>query len=195
MNNPEYVKINDKKYKINTDFRVAIECDTIARDDTIRDYERTLAIIYKLFGKEGLNDFENHEKLLELALKYLSCEKEIDVNQKSEPDMDYVEDKGYIISSFKYDYKYNPYELNYLHWYDFYNDLCNLSNSELGNCCVLNRIRNLRNFDLSQIKDPKERTKMSEAQKMVALKKNKKENHLTKEQEQSIEELNKILGL
>ena len=50
MNNyPEYAEINDKKYKINTDFRVAIECQNIATDESISDYERALAIIYKLF--------------------------------------------------------------------------------------------------------------------------------------------------
>ena len=30
LNNPEYVKAGNKKYKINTDFRVAIECNEIA---------------------------------------------------------------------------------------------------------------------------------------------------------------------
>ena len=55
MNNPEYVNVYDKLYKINTDFRVAIECNNIAQDKSIGDYERALAIIYKLFGEEGLN--------------------------------------------------------------------------------------------------------------------------------------------
>ena len=45
MNNPEYVKVGDKKYKINTDFRVAIECNNIAQDDSIGNTERPLAII------------------------------------------------------------------------------------------------------------------------------------------------------
>ena len=54
LNNPEYVKVGDKKYKINTDFRVAIECNNIAQDDSIGDTEGPLAIIYKLFGDEAL---------------------------------------------------------------------------------------------------------------------------------------------
>ena len=73
MNNyPEYAEINDKKYKINTDFRVAIECQNIATDENISDYERALAIIYKLFGDDGIEDFNNYDKLLEIATKYLS---------------------------------------------------------------------------------------------------------------------------
>ena len=73
MDYPKYVKIGEKKYKINTDFRVAIECQEIALDDSIGDFERALAIIYKLFGEDGLDDSNNYEKLLELAQKYLSC--------------------------------------------------------------------------------------------------------------------------
>lgn len=50
MNKPQYVKVNDTVYKINTDFRVALECNRIAEDRNIGDYERSLAVIYKLFG-------------------------------------------------------------------------------------------------------------------------------------------------
>ena len=49
LNNPEYVKAGNKKYKINTDFRVAIECNEIAESSDVSDTERPLAIIYKLF--------------------------------------------------------------------------------------------------------------------------------------------------
>jgi len=192
---PEYVKVNEKIYKINTDFRVAIECNRIAEDIKIGDFERALAIIYLLFGDEGLNDVENHQKLMELAKKYLSCEEMNNRNENDKPDMDYIEDKKYIKSSFKYDYQYDPYSLKYLHWYEFYNDLNNLSNSEFGTCCILNRIRSIRNYDTSQIKDDKERKRIEKMKEYYALKKNKKEENLTKKQEESMEELNKLLGL
>ena len=196
MTYPQYAKVGDKTYKINTDFRVAIECNEIAMDTTIGDFERSLAIIYKLFGDDGLNDWENHEKLQEIALKYLSCGKELTYDKnESEPDMDYVEDEGYIRSSFKFDYKYDPYEMKYLHWYDFYNDLCNLSNSEMGSCCILSRIRNLRNYDLKTITDVKERERMRKAKESVQLKKFRKEAKLSQEQLESMEKLNAILGL
>lgn len=195
MNNPEYVKVGDKKYKINTDFRVAIECNNIAQDDSIGNTERPLAIIYKLFGDEGIDNPQDWDKLLELATKYLTLNKDTsDVDNNTEIDMDFNEDAGYIRSSFIQDYKYNPYDMEYLHWWDFYNDLNNLSNSELGNCCVLNRVRNLRTFDLSQIKDSKERERLAKAKEMVALKSTKKEIKLTKEQEESMNKLNEIIG-
>lgn len=55
MNNPKYVKVDNELYNINTDFRIALECNKIAQDKNIGNYERALAIIYKLFGEKGLN--------------------------------------------------------------------------------------------------------------------------------------------
>ena len=194
MNNPEFAKIGDKKYKINTDFRIAIECNEIAQDDTIKDTERALAIIYKLYGDEGLDNPQDYEKLLEIAIKFLTLGKNTsnDNSSNDEIDMDFVEDMDYIEASFMSDYKIDLSETK-MHWYKFYNLLEGLSNSDIGNCCVLNRIRNLRNFDVSKIKDSKEREKMARAKEMVSLNK-KHEVHLTKEQEESMEQLNKIIG-
>ena len=194
MNNyPEYAEINDKNYKINTDFRVAIECQNIATDESISDYERALAIIYKLFGDDGIDDFNNYDKLLEIATKYLSCEKELDNKVNEKPDMDFSQDMDYIEASFMSDYNIDLANTE-MHWYKFYNLINGLSNSELGNCCVLNRVRNLRTFDLSQIKDSKERERLAKAKEMVALKNTKKEVELTKEQEESMNKLNEIIG-
>ena len=178
---PKYVEVNGKEYQINTDFRIAIKCDEIGRDETISKYERPLAIIYLLFGEEALKDFENHEELLELAKKYLSCGKEI--KDTSEPDMDLVQDLDYIKASFRSDYSINLNEEK-MHWWEFCNLLNGLSNSEMGNCCILNRIRNLRNYDTSKIKDTKQRQMVEEAKRQVALK--KPEKKYTKEQEENM---------
>jgi hypothetical protein len=191
LNNPEYVKIGDKKYKINTDFRVAIECQEIATDTTIGDYERALAIIYKLFGDEGLNDSENYEQLLKLAQKYLSCNKELETNEK--PDMDFKQDMDYIQASFMSDYQIDLSKIK-MHWWAFFNLLNGLSNSEMGNCCILNRIRNLRNYNTSDIKDLNERAKIDKAKRQVALKQKEKEVTLTKEQQKNVDEFYKSLG-
>ena len=195
MNNyPEYAEVNGKKYKINTDFRVAIECNRIAEDNDIGEYERALAIIYTLFGDEGLDDSENHVDLLEIAKKYLTCGKGLDGSNNEKPDMDFVEDMDYIEASFMSDYHIDLSNVE-MHWWKFFNLMSGLSNSEMGNCCVLNRIRNLRTFDVKDIKDKKERDKIIKAQKEVALKKYRKEDNLTKEQEESMAELNKIIGI
>lgn len=196
MNNyPEYAKIGDKKYKINTDFRVAIECQSVATDESISDYERALAIIYKLFGDEGINDFNNYEKLLEIAMKYLGCGKEIEPSKNNEePDMDFKQDMDYIEASFMSDYNIDLTNTN-MHWWKFYNLINGLSNSEMGNCCVLNRVRNLRNYDTKEIKEPKERKKVEEAKKQVALKKEHKKREFSAKEQQNMEEFYKSIGL
>ena len=195
MNNyPEYVKINDIKYKINTDFRVAIECQDIATDEKINDYERALAIIYKLFGEDGINTPQHYEKLLELAIKYLSCGKEIDNKTNEEPDMDFSQDMDYIEASFMSDYNIDLTNIE-MHWWKFYNLINGLSNSEMGNCCVLNRVRNLRTYDTKDIKDPKELEKIKKAKEQVALKKKNIKKDLTIEQQKNIDNFYKITGI
>lgn len=182
---PEYVQVGDKKYKINTSYKTAIQCNAIAEDDNINDIERALAIIYKLFGEEALEDVENRETLLEKAKKYLSCGVD-NVEQSNEPrDMDFIEDMPYIKASFMSDYHIDLNKID-MHFWEFYELINGLSNSEMGNCCVLNRVRNLRNFNLAEIKDSKEREKIRKAKNSVALKRNKKK--ATKEQEQSARE-------
>lgn len=198
MNNPQYVKVDDKLYKINTDFRIALECNKIAEDESIGNLERAMAIIYKLFGKEGL-DCENQNRLLELGMKYLLLgRKQEDFKNDSHDkyELDFNKCIGLIKASFKFDYKYDPYELEYLHWYDFYNDLESLSTSEFGNCCILNRIVSILEQEPKEIKDSKQRKKIIDAQKLLKEKYCKKqEKEMTKEQEESARAFYKSLGI
>lgn len=187
---PEYVEVEGKRYKINTDFRVAIECNRIAEDDSIGNLERAMAVIYTLFGDEGIDTPDHYEKLLELAQKYLVCGKELEDNINEKPDMDYTEDMDYIEASFMSDYHIDLANET-MHWWKFNNLMNGLSNSEMGNCCVLNRIRNLRNLDIREIEDKKEKQKIEEAKQRVALHKKK----ATKEQEENAMEVLKELGL
>ena len=194
MKYPEYVRVNGRLYKIRTDFRIALRCNEIANDNNIGDYERALGIICTLY-ENGLDNSEDYTKLLELATKYLSCGKELESNsERTEPDMDYSEDMDYIEASFMSDYHIDLANIE-MHWWKFNNLINGLSNSEMGNCCVLNRIRNLRTYDTKGIKDPKERAKIEKAKQQVALKRYKKENNLTKEQEESMKRLDEILRM
>lgn len=194
MNHKKKIKIDGIIYEADLDFRTAIKCNQIAEDNSISQFERPLAILYLVFGEEALNHEDHYEKLLKWYFDYLKCGKDIK-QENITPDMDYEEDKGYIASSFKYDYQYNPYNMEYLSWEEFYNDLNNLSNSELGDCCILNRVRNLRNFDVSKIKDNKEREKIIKAKQQVALKKNIHKKQPTEKQKESARKFIEALGL
>ena len=198
--NPQYVRIKEKKYKINTSYKIAIECNEIAQDTSINDYERALAIIYKLFGKDGLNSNEDWEQLQILGNKYLllgNTERNVkNESGENELDFDYIQDMDYIKASFMYDYGIDLDKESNMHWWTFSRLLNGLSNSEFGNCCILNRVRNLRNLDLSQIKDTKERERLAKAKEEVKLKpKNLKEVKYTEQEKNSINKFYEEIGL
>lgn len=189
---PEFAEVNGKKYKINTDFRVAIKCNDISMQD-IDGREKTMAIIYLLFGDEGLQDVSNYEQLIEKAVYFLKCGDTKENKSNIEPDMDLVQDYPYIEASFMSDYHMDLSNIK-MHWWKFYYLLCGLSQSEMGNSCVLNRIRDLRNLDLNTISDTNRRNKLKEAKEQFALKKHKKEKQFTEEELRSMEEYHKLIG-
>lgn len=182
---PEYVKIGDKQYKINTDFRIALECNKIALNEDIGEYERALAVIYKLFSDEGLDNPQDHDKLLELGQKYLLCGNE--EQSDTESNMDFEQDRGLIKASFFSDYKVEDVFSRNMHWWDF----CDYLNG-LTEDCVLNRVRFIRDYDIDEIKDDKEKKKWIKQKESVALK--KKEKPLTSEEKEKLEEFYKISG-
>ena len=183
---PEYANINGKEYKIDTDYNVALECFKIADDDSITDYERVLAVSYLLFGvvpdDEELNDFVNKAKL------YLQCGKTREEQEENKKDMDFIQDRSYINSSFMSDYKVDLSKTD-LHFWQFIELLEGLTEN-----CSLNRIRDLRNYDLSEIKDAKQRNKIEKLKKKFALKQENKVE-LNQEQLKNINDFYEKIGI
>ena len=148
--------------------------------------------------KSGL-ECDNQARLVELAIQYLSLGKEqkgLKTENNDKFEMDFQKCIGLIKSSFKFDYKYDPYKLDYLHWYDFYNDLENLSTSEFGNCCIFNRVNSILHQNPADIKDTKARTELMELKE--ELRKRycvSEEQEKTKEQEESAKAFYKALGI
>lgn len=185
MSYPEYAKVNNKLYKINTDFKVALKCEEIANSD-VSDEERALAIIYLLFGDEGLDNPKDYEILLEKAQKYLSCGKELEKNTDV-PDMDFEQDKSFIKASFYTDYGIKDIYNTEMHFWEFM-DLMN----GLKPDCVLNRVREIRNYDTSGIKDAKTLSQLNKQKQAVALK--RKEVTLTDEEQQNVDNFLKAIN-
>lgn len=164
---PNYVQTKNNRYKINTDYRIAIRCDEIYQDSKISDEERALAIIYLLFGEEALANSNDWKELIQLANKYLKCGQEQIENKENneEADMSIEQDWGYIQASFFSDYNINLITAS-LHWYQFYELLNGLTDN-----CILNRIRDIRNFDVSKIEDNKIKAQIIKQKEKLALKK------------------------
>ena len=159
---PKYAQIGDEQYEINTDYRVAKECYVIINDATITDQERTLAVIFKLFG---FVPKQNLEVFLEKSILFLSCGRQshTDEENNTEPDFDVNFDEGFIEASFQSCYGIDLNGAD-LHWWRF-NDLI----QGLDKNCILSRVREIRNYDLNEIKDPIQRAKMAASQEALKL--------------------------
>lgn len=183
---PEYAEIDGKEYKIDTSYRTALECLEISENEDISDIERIYAIVYKLFGFIP----DELDKFMDKAVLYLQCGQTTEEQKSKKRDMDMIQDKAYIMSSFMSDYHIDLNTTD-LHFWQFVELITGLTEN-----CSLNRVRNLRNYDLSEEKDVKRRKEIQEAQKQVALKKKEKKptNEQIKAQEEYFKLFNKLGG-
>ena len=187
---PEFAEIDEEEYKINTDYKYALECFKIIDNASISDMERAIAVVSVLFGREDKNGDivgipKNLEKALEKATIFLSCGKENKNIKETKKDMDFEYDKEFIYASFISDYNIDL-ENKEMHFWKF----CSLI-SGLTEDSILNRVRDLRNTNLSDYKDSKIKGKIQEAMERVAL---PTEYDYDSEDMQAIDEFNKLLG-
>lgn len=157
---PEYANINGQRYKLNTDFRVGLRCFKVIDDPSICDEERALAVVYLLFGFVPESEIS---LFLEKATLFLQCGKTKEEHEHQKKDMDFVHDAGYISASFMSDYQLDLNTAK-LHWWQY----CELIQG-LTEHCVLSRVREIRNYDLSDIKDAKGKMRMAQAKEALAL--------------------------
>ena len=182
---PEYAKIKEKEYKIDADFRTALKCFEVVEDTTISDYERALAIVYLIF--DFIPD-KNLELFLEKAISFLQCGKTFEEQNENKRDMDFIQDKKYINSSFMSDYNIDLSKAK-LHFWQYIELLEGLTETS-----SLSRIRDLRNYDTSQIQDLKKKREIEDAQKKIALKETTVKK-LTVEQQQNSDDFYKMTGI
>ena len=159
---PLYVRYKDKRYDINTDYKVALKCIQIGNDRSLSETERVLAIEYKLFGVLS-RDPEEVRYLWDKAELYLRCGEPKREHEDRTPDMDFDQDYNYIEASFQSDYGIDL-SRETMSWYRFYRLLNGMTNK-----AILSRVREIRTYDLSDIKDPKQRAKMAKAKEDLAL--------------------------
>lgn len=157
---PEYANIGGQRYKLNTDFRIGLRCFEVIEDESICDEERTLAIIYLLYGFIPDADLR---PFLEKAQLFLQCGKTLEEQTEQKKDMDFAHDRTYINASFMSDYKIDLSTAK-MHWWQF----CELIQGFTEHC-VLSRVREIRNYNLADIKDSQARAKMAKAQEELAL--------------------------
>lgn len=181
---PEYAEIKGKEYKIDTSWQNALECFKIIQDKSITDEERALAIIYKIFDfipKEDLNLF------LEKATIFLSCGETQQEQKSKKKDMDLIQDQKWIIPSFMSDYHIDLSKDD-MHWWRYINLIQGLTPNS-----VLSNVREIRNYDLSTIKDTKQRDKIIKMKKQVELKEETNTKKITEIEKQNIDKFYELI--
>ena len=160
---PEYAIINEKKVKINTDFKVALRCFEVLNDDTIGEHERALAIVYLLFNV--IPPYNELNEYTRQSIKFLQCGEEPKENAQEEyskRDIDMVLDMQYIRPSFMADYHIDLNKTD-LHFWQFCELISGLTENSL-----LNRVRSIRTANINEYKG-EAKDKMLKAKQQVAL--------------------------
>lgn len=161
---PTKMEANGHIYPINTNYKYALACLKAINDYSITNLERYYAVQTILLGENVLE--EDQPILQEKIANYLRCG-QTENTKSDEIDMDYFQDEVAIKTSIRQVYNGLNIDKEDIHWYE-YNELI----SGLTEESLLNRIRDLRSYDLSEEKDEKRRRKIAEAKRRVALVKN-----------------------
>lgn len=178
MTYPEYAEVAGKRYKINTDYRVALQCFEVIEDTSICDEERALAVIFLLFGDTPTNQLE---EFLRIAGDYLRCGEKAETQASANRDMDFAADEKYIAASFMSDYQIDLSRTD-MHFWQYIHLIQGFTERS-----VMSRVREIRNYDLEELKDPKSRAKMVKAKEAVAL-----PDKFSKEEQNAIDEFEKL---
>lgn len=182
---PTKIEANGNIYEINTDYRVAEACFKAINDKDISDLERFYAVETLLLGENVLSEDENILK--DKIGIYLRCGEKENIKQE-EKDMDYIKDKKRIKTSIRQVYNNLDIEkLGYLHWWE-YNELI----SGLTSDSLLNKIRELRTYDINEISDEKEKQRIIEAKAYVSLEEDEK---LSEKEIESINKFKELAGI
>lgn len=181
MKYPEYAEVKGIKYKINTDYRVALRCFEVIEDTSISDQERALAVVFLLFGETPMEEIG---EFLRITGDYLRCGEKASAQSAKERDMDFIEDEKYIMASFMSDYRIDLSSTD-MHFWQYVQLIQGFTES-----AVMSRIRDIRTYDLSELSDQKSRAKMARAKAAVAL-----PDKFSKDEQKAIEDFEKLFDV
>lgn len=122
---PYFVYIENKKYKINVDFRNMLKFEKIIRDRKLKDYEKifhSLKLFYPDFLKIISSNKNIQIKAIDKLIWFYKCGRDYEEpktgggNSTNSYDIDY--DAEYIYGAFMHDYKIDLAKEK-LHWWKF----------------------------------------------------------------------------
>lgn len=162
---PDSVIINNKEYKIYTDFREFIEADLYAENG---ENEKLLDFVLSLFI--DIPEPEYIAEAIQAIYRFMNFNQLDGVKKKAgggQPSVfSFNDDMCYIVSDFRRYYGIDLINIKYLHWYEFMTLLTGLPNDS----GLKERIY-YRSINLSEIKDKEERKRIRKIQNSLRIKK------------------------
>lgn len=155
----KFVEIQGVKYPINTDYRVALECDRILNDPNIDDLDRGILATGILFG----SDSPYCQEALDKLGKYLAGGVDMSKEKNQKKIIDFEQHWDLVYSAFKGQYGIDLHKED-LHYFEFTMLLKGLRKQALTD------VIELMTYDLSQEKDHKRKKEIIEAQKAYEIK-------------------------
>lgn len=188
---PTEVKIDNKKYKINSDFRTSILFELMIQDDSIAEKDIPFLAMDLYYPVRP----ENHKEAIEKILWFYKCGVDEEISSKKSESSNSKDTKKNNIYSFEYDANYiyaaflNQYgidlqDIENLHWWKFRAMFKALNEDNL-----FVKIMGYRDIDLSKIEDKDEKERYKKLKELYKL-----PSKVDKEEKAKINEIESILA-
>lgn len=138
-NLPEAVEVDEKVYKINTDFRNCLRIILAYEDNELSDREKVFVMLRNLYGEKIP---QNLKEAVRMAVKFLNCGEERDEENAGDSGYrlySFSQDAKYIYSAIKQSHGVDLETVHGLHWWKF----CYMF-LDLKEDCFFNRMVSLR---------------------------------------------------
>lgn len=168
---PTSVEVDNKEYKINSDFRTSMLFEMMMLDEELDKEERIINALQLYYPVIPVNINEAVKKII----WFYSCGKD---NRKhkgtgsrgAEQIYSYEYDDGYIYSAFLSQYGIDLQDIDYLHWWKFKAMFNSLKDDNM-----IVKIMGYRSLDLNTIKDKEQKAHYRKLKKIYELPKSKTE--------------------
>ena len=182
---PEEVTIDNKEYKINSDFRTSILFELLMQDSSIGEEDKILMALQLYYPQIPMNINGAIEKML----WFYRCGKDISKSKgngkgKSVTQIYSFEyDDDYIYAAFMDQYNIDLQDIDYLHWWKFKAMFKSLKEDN-----EIVKMMGYRSMDLSKVKDKEQKAyykKMKDLYKIPT--------QISKDEEEKLKEIEKVL--
>lgn len=124
-NLPTKIKIKDKLYDINYDYRTVINILIAFEDPNLNQYEKLYIMIKNLY-KEEIPD-EDLQDACEKAIRFIDCDQSFSSKSSDKRVYSFKKDGNYIFSGINATHNIDVEEKKDLHWWKFMNFFMDMS--------------------------------------------------------------------